>query len=134
MRREMRVLSVIFVVLLVGCDRTEQPPTGRSASVAASARSAAPGAEARCVFPMLSSPPSPAARAATCPPDNLLRPPSLPRGRVIFPEAPGRPEAEVELAIEPDEQTRGLMFRRELPPNGGMLFWGEYDKPRSFWM
>ncbi len=40
----------------------------------------------------------------------------------------------VELARDTDEQSRGLMFRRSLGENEGMLF--VYDSPRmlSFWM
>ena len=140
----MRVRSVLSLVMLVGCARTEQQPTGGPGSVAASleprasappaASSPAPPVEARCLWPMLSLPPPPAARAARCPLDNLLRPPALPHGRVVFSDAPGRPEVEIELAIEPADQTRGLMFRRELAPNGGMLFWGEQETVRRFWM
>ena len=40
----------------------------------------------------------------------------------------------VEIADETDEQVRGLMFRRELPPDRGMLFVYEYAQPQSFWM
>lgn len=40
----------------------------------------------------------------------------------------------VEMAITPQEQARGLMFRTEMGPDEGMLF--PYDQPRmlSFWM
>lgn len=40
----------------------------------------------------------------------------------------------VELAITPEQQARGLMFRTTMGPNEGMLF--PYDQPRilSFWM
>ncbi len=40
----------------------------------------------------------------------------------------------IEMAITPDERSRGLMNRRELAPDAGMLF--DYGKPRfvSFWM
>ena len=40
----------------------------------------------------------------------------------------------VEIAQTPEEQARGLMFRRSLAPNAGMLF--PLDPPRqaSFWM
>lgn len=40
----------------------------------------------------------------------------------------------VEVARTPQEQGQGLMFRKELPPNGGMLF--PFDPPQvaSFWM
>ncbi len=41
---------------------------------------------------------------------------------------------EIELAIERSEQTRGLMYRRSMPADQGMLF--VYQKPTrmSFWM
>lgn len=40
----------------------------------------------------------------------------------------------VEVADTPAEQERGLMFRRSLPPHGGMLF--PFDPPEvaTFWM
>ncbi|HWJ58485.1 MAG TPA: DUF192 domain-containing protein [Sphingomicrobium sp.] len=40
----------------------------------------------------------------------------------------------VEIARTPEEQARGLMFRRSLPPQRGMLF--PYDPPETvaFWM
>ena len=46
----------------------------------------------------------------------------------------GRKKVTVELAREPGEQERGLMFRRSLGEDDGMLF--IYDSPRimSFWM
>lgn len=41
---------------------------------------------------------------------------------------------DVELAVTPAEQSRGLMFRESLPENGGMLF--PFPAPRiaGFWM
>lgn len=46
----------------------------------------------------------------------------------------GQARFTVELAITPDEQARGLMFRESLPRGAGMLFL--YDRPStvSFWM
>ena len=46
----------------------------------------------------------------------------------------GQARFTVELAITPDEQARGLMFRENLPRGAGMLFL--YDRPStvSFWM
>ena len=40
----------------------------------------------------------------------------------------------VEVAVTPQEQAKGLMFRTEMGPDEGMLF--PYDQPRvlSFWM
>src|SRR5262249_40017471 len=40
----------------------------------------------------------------------------------------------VEMAVTPDEQARGLMFRRELPEKQGMLFDFHREQPTSFWM
>ena len=46
----------------------------------------------------------------------------------------GQARFTVELAITPEEQARGLMFRESLPRGAGMLFL--YDRPSrvSFWM
>lgn len=41
---------------------------------------------------------------------------------------------ELEVADEPAEHALGLMFRRELPPRGGMLFIFPEEGPRSFYM
>ncbi|HEY1362142.1 MAG TPA: DUF192 domain-containing protein [Xanthobacteraceae bacterium] len=40
----------------------------------------------------------------------------------------------VEMAVTPEEQARGLMFRRELPEMQGMLFDFHTEQPTSFWM
>src|SRR5262245_13337699 len=40
----------------------------------------------------------------------------------------------VEMAITPEEQARGLMFRRDLPDRQGMLFDFKREQPTSFWM
>jgi uncharacterized membrane protein (UPF0127 family) len=40
----------------------------------------------------------------------------------------------VELAVTPEEQARGLMFRRDLPEMQGMLFDFHREQPTSFWM
>lgn len=41
---------------------------------------------------------------------------------------------DVETAITPEEQRRGLMFRESLPENGGMIFPFEFPRLASFWM
>ena len=41
---------------------------------------------------------------------------------------------EAELALTPQTQARGLMFREKLPENEGMLFVFKEDGPRTFWM
>lgn len=40
----------------------------------------------------------------------------------------------VEVARTPDQQARGLMFRRSLGPSEGMIFPFELPRPASFWM
>jgi uncharacterized membrane protein (UPF0127 family) len=40
----------------------------------------------------------------------------------------------VEMAITPEEQAKGLMFRRELPEGQGMLFDFGREQPATFWM
>jgi uncharacterized protein len=40
----------------------------------------------------------------------------------------------VEVARTEAQQERGLMYRTELSPDGGMLFAFDAPKPRSFWM
>ena len=41
---------------------------------------------------------------------------------------------QVEMAVTPEEQAKGLMFRRELPEGQGMLFDFQRDQELSFWM
>jgi uncharacterized protein len=40
----------------------------------------------------------------------------------------------VEVADDQDETMRGLMFRKHLPWNAGMLFVFYDEEPRTFWM
>jgi uncharacterized membrane protein (UPF0127 family) len=41
---------------------------------------------------------------------------------------------EVEMALTPEEQAKGLMFRKKLPEGQGMLFDFQSEKPATFWM
>jgi uncharacterized membrane protein (UPF0127 family) len=41
---------------------------------------------------------------------------------------------QAEIRQGPEETSRGMMFRPELPPDNGMLFIFETLEPRSFWM
>jgi uncharacterized membrane protein (UPF0127 family) len=50
-------------------------------------------------------------------------------------EADGRTIAFfVEIADDPEERAQGLMFRRDLPMDAGMLFLWSEAAPRTFWM
>ena len=55
----------------------------------------------------------------------------LPTTQVTLPDGA---QITAELAITPEEQARGLMFRANLAPDRGMLFVGGRSAPRSFWM
>jgi len=57
--------------------------------------------------------------------------PRLPTTTVVLPNGG---EVEAELAMTPEEQAMGMMFRSDLPPDRGMLFVGDRATPRSFWM
>jgi uncharacterized protein len=41
---------------------------------------------------------------------------------------------EVEMAVTPQEQEKGLMYRRDLPDGKGMLFDFGEERPAVFWM
>jgi uncharacterized membrane protein (UPF0127 family) len=38
------------------------------------------------------------------------------------------------LAVTPEDQAKGLMYRRELPEGQGMLFDFHREQPTTFWM
>jgi uncharacterized membrane protein (UPF0127 family) len=61
--------------------------------------------------------------------------PELPKERLVITTRDGTPhEFSVEMAITPDQQTLGLMFRPVVPPDGGMLFdWGA-PRDSQMWM
>ena len=56
------------------------------------------------------------------------------RSRLYILTKSGKHEFEVEMALTDRQQTQGLMFRRSLPRNAGMLF--DYRMPRliNMWM
>ena len=56
------------------------------------------------------------------------------RGAVSAGERAPPVRVRVELARTPEEQMRGLMFRRSLGPDAGMLFLFDRAEPRRFWM
>ncbi len=47
---------------------------------------------------------------------------------------PGSRTFSIEIADDPDEQARGLMFRPALPADAGMLFIFDPPRPANFWM
>jgi uncharacterized membrane protein (UPF0127 family) len=58
-----------------------------------------------------------------------------PRARVVIETARGeRPAVTVELARTDAERAKGLMHRRELAPDAGMLFLFDETSEHAFWM
>jgi uncharacterized membrane protein (UPF0127 family) len=106
----LRALAVCFLVALTSCERSRQPQQAQASTDA----------------PRKAEPPQ--QRHA---PDGAQR--EAPRVVVIDPE--GREYiVDVEIARTPEERRVGLMYRRHLPPNAGMLFLFDRDEIHSFWM
>ncbi|HSO35794.1 MAG TPA: DUF192 domain-containing protein [Labilithrix sp.] len=106
-----------------------------SAVTLAPTRAPLPAASGRCITPVAAEPPPipPVASLAVCPkdPDGI---PKAQTGQVTFPDAPGAPKVDVELAMTEKEITRGLMYRRTMAEEHGMLFHLEERREHTFWM
>src|SRR5689334_20471099 len=61
--------------------------------------------------------------------------PELSKERLVIVGHGGPPHVfNVEMALRPEQQTVGLMFRPSVPPDGGMLFdWGQ-PRESQMWM
>jgi uncharacterized membrane protein (UPF0127 family) len=68
-------------------------------------------------------------------PDITKAQPDLPKEKLIITTRDGvHHDFNVEMAITSDQQTVGLMFRKSVPPDGGMLFdWGS-PRASQMWM
>jgi len=61
--------------------------------------------------------------------------PTLPREPLSITDDAGHAHAfQVEMATTPQEQETGLMFRKAVPADGGMLFVFPAVQPEPFWM
>ena len=58
----------------------------------------------------------------------------VPIGHVVFPEAKDAPRLDVELMLTNEHHGRGLMYRRSLAEDKGMLFAWSTPAVQSFWM
>jgi uncharacterized membrane protein (UPF0127 family) len=77
------------------------------------------------------------APAASCPPDPEHGPPKLPLAVLAFPDvhADARVTSlEVEVVRTEQESARGLMYRRAMAPDRGMLFRMGERREQKFWM
>lgn len=79
------------------------------------------------------APKIPAPAGARCPTDpepNV----KMPKDEVSFPDAPTPLKIEVELAKNPHDIERGLMYRRSMRDDQGMLFHLDSRREHTFWM
>jgi uncharacterized membrane protein (UPF0127 family) len=145
----MRALVGFLAVVLGGaeCARTptedfRQPsiqalnaPDVAAASADVHAVPAAGGFDGRCVALTPSLPPNPVPRgpASGCPVDPEGNAASAPGVRTTFVEAAGV-AVEAELVRNDHDTTRGLMYRKSLPEDGGMLFDLGVRADHKFWM
>jgi uncharacterized protein len=129
------------------CNRTppeEFPTSTASAPVAKLSPPAAPEASvrpaeaSRCMVPTPGAPPPPVAPgpAPGCPKDDEISPRKLPVVRVNFAGADGGagPSVEAEFARGEHDTRRGLMFRKSMPEEHGMLFDLDVRGTHDFWM
>lgn len=118
----------LLVLAVSACDKSPaEPPPATTAT--------RPMKQARCVRETPDVPPPQAPRGPDprCPKDPASPPPT-PMGKVRFPGATKAPEVDVELMVTDPHRERGLMYRREMAENHGMLFVFDEVKEHGFWM
>jgi len=113
------VLPLFVAIAAVSCNRAPPEPTPPVHATAPSAT-----ADRALSYPPL---------AAQCPAD-VEGQASLPTGGVVLLDAPGRPQVDVELAVMPRDLERGLMYRRQMAEDHGMLFFLGERREHMFWM
>lgn len=115
------------VLALSQCDRTPAEPV---------ATASAKTTRNRCNVPTPAQPPPPVPRGPDpkCPPDPDGKPPEVPVSTIRFPAATSAPALRAETMLTEEHRSRGLMYRREMAEDHGMLFVFEDSQPRSFWM
>src|SRR5262249_4738803 len=109
---------------------------GTAVAVASSAPVASSKPQpSRCITPIASVAPAvpPPASASACPPDPEPAQ-HLPPAIVASPEAAGSPRVDVELAMTGHDIERGLMYRRHMGEERGMLFKLGDRSDHTFWM
>lgn len=141
-------LPFLLSVSLIACSKSpaEPDPVARTssastamapstASIAApSASSSGPKAKV-CIDPLPEVAPAiPPPAGDKCPVDPEMGGPKLPLVEVTFPEAPKAPKVSAEFASKPREVERGLMFRKSIADEKGMLFRLSERKVQTFWM
>ncbi len=152
----MRPVAALLLAVLAGAECERTPPEsfaqaggGPSSPVPPAALSAPPGPVAaappvapppsgdgaRCILPTPAEPPAAVlpGPAPGCPPDPEGGSKKLPMVRVSFPEASGV-SVDAELVRSEHDSMRGLMYRKSLGADRGMLFDLMVRDDHKFWM
>lgn len=123
--------------LLGGCERKVEEPLPEvrpldPTSVAAAAPKKPWGQ--RCVqeTPAVARRKAPPSPDPTCPKDPET-PPKLRMGKVTFLEAKNE-TISVEITENDHDRQRGLMYRKSMPDDRGMIFWFKDVENHAFWM
>ncbi|MET0593335.1 MAG: DUF192 domain-containing protein [Polyangiaceae bacterium] len=131
----------LAVIALSGCDKAPPEPAAQLTAVTATpvvsrSPTTPPRPGPKCLHKMSATPPPPPRYAVdpACPKDPAGGPPMVPVGHVAFPESKDAPRLEVELMLKSEHQERGMMYRKSIADDKGMLFaWAE-PLMHSFWM
>lgn len=141
MRFAVSLMSLGAVISAAACSRTPPEPAPTTTATpdpivtkAVSPASPAASASGRCIAKMADAAPAipPPAPAKACPPDP--DPANMPTGEISFPDASPSLKIQAELAKTPHDVEKGLMFRRSMSDNQGMLFKLESRRDHTFWM
>ena len=136
----------LVIACLVGCNRTPPEPapassqerqTLTSSTAPSSTGPFAPATtgSSKCIAPTPSVAPPipPPAPASACPPDPEPNT-KLGHADVTFPEARGVPKVDVEIVKTEHDIEKGLMYRRSMGEDAGMLFKLDSRREHTFWM
>jgi len=146
------LVTALGALVTAGCERRIEEPLGPrpldpTAIDATRVAAKKPVTPSRCLTPTPATPkrPLPTGPDARCPRDPEPSPPKLRAGKVTFVlgEAQGdsasaaaaKPLAvDVEIAEQDKDRQRGLMFRKQMADERGMIFVFAEREEHSFWM
>lgn len=134
------LLPTALAAMVGACNKTPAEPTPTPVSSPSPIQPKATGTTSttstRCITAMSSEGPKipPPATGAACPNDSEADAGNLPMGEVTFPDSPNAPRIEVEIAKTARAVEKGLMFRRSMGDDHGMLFKLEGRRDHQFWM
>jgi len=119
-------------VAAASCNRAPAEPRPDPLPTTAADTTKQTNAGGRCIVPLAQTAPAvPSAAGEKCPADPEGRF-KLARAKVAIPEANASVDAE--LARSPLEGERGLMYRKAMGEDEGMLFYIDEKKVQTFWM